>query len=582
MTAKTPIDALFKAWIPDPKRAGEAEEHLAKIMDPFGIGKAIVEMQVAWLTHPQDLSDALLKFTRDLEALQTHLWNVAAGVEKEAPVKAVEGDERFADPMWTELPAFAAMKQYYLLVTRWLQDTLYHTPGVPAKDKRKATFWVRQWLNAIAPSNYLLTNPVAIQKFFETGGESMVSGLKHWLDDLRVGDVQMVERSGFQVGRNLAATPGAVVFRNELLEVIHYAASTEKVREIPIVIVAPWINKFYILDLNPRKSLVRYLTDQGFSVFITSWKNPGPSLANTTFDDYLLKGVLQAIEVAREICGAPRVHAVGYCLGGTTLAALMAWLNREHEREQDVPVAHWTLFTTLVDFSRPGAIEVFIDEDSIEGLEEVMRNQGYLDGRDMGRAFRMLRSNSLIWYYFVHGYLYGETPPAFDVLYWNTDVTRLPAAMHGFYLREFYLKNKLIQKDAITLAGHPIDFGRIRQPLYAVGCEEDHIAPWKATYSLGGRIPAPARYTLSSSGHILGIINPPVTPPKRWYWTGAIRHEAAADEWLKEQQRVEGTWWENWVAWLNERCGELKAPPPLDTPAHPKLADAPGLYVLES
>jgi len=391
--------------------------------------------------------------------------------------------------------------------------------------------------------------------------------------------VQMVDRSAFKVGQNLAATPGAVVYRNELLELIQYAPATAKVRTVPIVIIPPWINKFYILDLNEKKSLLRYLVSRGFTVFVVSWKNPTAAQADTTFEDYLMKGMRQAIDAARAISKVPQVHAVGYCIGGTALATLMAWFNREYPAESDVPVAHWSLLTTLVDFSRPGGIEVFIDEKTIEALEHMMDQQGFLDGRDMARSFRLLRSNSLIWHYFVHNYLYGETPPPFDVLYWNTDVTRMPRAMHSFYLREFYLHNKLVQKNALEIAGQPIDLGCIRQPLYAVGCEEDHIAPWKATFKIG-RIAAPVRYTLSSSGHILGIINPPAKPPKRWYWSGEIDAESA-EEWHKHQKKIDGTWWEDWSAWLAKRCGaQIEARTPGST-EYPVLGAAPGTYVHE-
>lgn len=561
----------------DPRQA--QFEALAQSLDPFGISASFAQMQQAWLTRPVELTRALSRLALDLQGLQLANWQNVLGQKPSAAAASVDADERFADPAWSEIAPFALLKQYYLAYTHWLQDTLYETPGVADREKRRATFWVRQWLNAVAPSNYFLTNPVAIRKFWESGGRSLADGLAHWLDDLRVGDVQMVDRSGFKVGVNLANTPGAVVFRNELVEVIHYAPSGDRVHALPLVIIAPWINKFYILDLNERKSLVRYLLGQGFSVFITSWRNPPAELAGAGFDDYLVHGALAAIEAARSICDAPQVHAVGYCLGGTALAALMAWLNREYPPES-VPVAHWTLLTTLVDFSRPGAIEVFIDANAVATLERMMARQGYLDGREMGRAFRLLRSNSLIWYYFVHGYLYGETPPAFDVLFWNTDVTRLPKAMHSFYLREFYLDNKLMQQDGVTLAGHPIDLGLIRQPLYAVGAEEDHIAPWKATFSICDRIPAPVRYTLSSSGHILGIINPPVTPPKRSYWSGEAKG-LGADRWRERQQKVDGSWWEDWVLWLKQRCGPLAPPPPLTNRAYRGLAAAPGGYVLE-
>jgi len=559
----------------------EWADRLAKVnqaVDPFGIGASLAKISEGWVTHPAAFASALAALARDLQAMQLNAWQTATGMQPPPAIAAVSDDARFADPIWSEAPAFSLLKQYYLLYTHWLQESLFETPGVPANERRRATFWARQWLNAIAPTNYLLTNPVALRKFWESGGQSLAAGLKLWLDDLRVGDVQMVDRSTFKVGYNLATTPGSVVYRNELMELIQYAPTTDEVRTLPIVMIPPWINKYYILDLNEKKSLLRYLVGQGFTVFVISWKNPVAAQADTTFDDYLMKGLRQAIEVARAICRTPQVHAVGYCIGGTALAALMAWFNREYRDASRVPVANWTLFTSLVDFSRPGAIEVFVNEETISTLEEMMSQQGYLDGRDMGRAFRMLRSNSLIWHYFVHNYLYGETPPSFDVLYWNTDVTRMPRAMHSFYLREFYLHNKLVQKDALTLAGHPIDLGQIRQPLYAVGCEEDHIAPWKATFKIAGNIAAPVRYTLSSSGHILGIVNPPVKPPKRSYWSGET-DSGHPDEWLKRQHRIDGSWWENWVAWLAERCGPNVAARAPGSTEHPVLGAAPGNYV---
>ena len=566
------------------RSAAQWSEQFEKIhhsMDPFGIGTSFRKAAEGWLANPEQLAAALSKLTRDVQSLQLNAWQTATGLKPDPVLVPKPDDERFVDPVWNESAPFSLLKQYYLLYTHWLEEALFDAPDTPAKERRHSAFWARQWLNAIAPNNYLFTNPVALKKFWESGGATLTHGLTQWLDDLRTGDVQMVDRSAFQVGKNLAITPGAVVYRNDLMELIQYAPTTDQVHAIPIVIFPPWINKFYILDLNEKKSFVRHLVAQGFTVFVVSWRNPTAAQSETTFDDYLMQGMREAVEVARTICGTPHVHAVGYCIGGIALAAMMAWYNAEYADADKVPVAHWTLLTTLVDFSRPGGIEVFLNEETINSLEAMMAQQGFLDGRDMARAFRLLRSNSLIWHYFVHNYLYGETPPAFDVLFWNTDVTRMPRAMHAFYLREFYLHNKLIQKNGLTLAGHGIDLGRIRQPLYAVGCEEDHIAPWKATFKIAGKLNAPVHYTLSSSGHILGIINPPVTPPKRSYWSGPCA-EQSADEWKHQRTEVQGSWWGHWTQRLATQCGPLVAArQPGDNSQFPAICAAPGAYVHE-
>ena len=566
------------------RSAAQWSEQFEKIhhaMDPFGIGASFRKAAEGWLANPEQLAGALSKLTRDLQSLQLNAWQTATGLKPDPVLLPKPDDERFIDPVWSESAPFSLLKQYYLLYTHWLEEALFDAPDTPARERRHAAFWARQWLNTIAPNNYFFTNPVALKKFWESCGTTLSHGLKQWLDDLRTGDVQMGDRSAFAVGKNLALTPGAVVYRNELMELIQYSPTTAQVRTIPIVIFPPWINKFYILDLNEKKSFVRYLVAQGFTVFVVSWRNPTAAHSGTTFDDYLMQGMREAVDAARAICGTTHVHAVGYCIGGTALAAMMAWYNAEYAEANKVPVAHWTLLTTLTDFSRPGGIEVFLNEETINSLEAMMAQQGFLEGRDMARAFRLLRSNSLIWHYFVHNYLYGETPPAFDVLYWNTDVTRMPRVMHAFYLREFYLHNKLVQKDGLTLAGHGIDLGRIRQPLYAVGCEEDHIAPWKATFKIAGKLNAPVHYTLSSSGHILGIINPPVTPPKRSYWSGPCA-EQSADEWKHQCKEVKGTWWEHWTQQLFKQCGPLVAArQPGNNRNYPALCAAPGLYVQE-
>jgi len=580
-----PIQTSSKPRLPAADVLNEIGNGIINVLDPFGIKKSFAKIQQAWLENPREFTDTAIKLYRELEGLLFHSWNKTIGLEREEWVPVAVEDERFLDPEWHQYPAFSMMVQSYLLYTRWLEQAVYDTPGVSKKERRTAAFWIRHWFDAIAPSNFLLANPVALKKLIESGGKSLIKGIDNWGDDLKAGDLQMVDKAAFKVGKNLATTPGAVVFRNELLELIQYAPTRDQVHALPIVIIAPWINKFYILDLTPQKSLVRYLLDQGFTVFVTSWKNPSAKLADVTFDDYMLKGALAAIEAARSIAKAPQVHAVGYCIGGTALAALMAWLNKKYENHREkIPVAHWTLLASLVDFSRPGEIEAFINEDAIAAIENIMSMKGYLDGQELATAFRMLRPNSLIWHYYVHRYLYGESLPDFDVLFWNVDHTRMPQAMHRFYLREFYLKNKLAEKNGVSLGGYPIDLSLVEQPLYAVGAHEDHIAPWRGTFRTASLVKGPVRFALSSSGHILGIINPPIHPSKREYRVGNATHVKVvnAKAWRDRQTKRKGSWWQDWAKWLNQHCGPLRRPPQQGSSSYPVLCPAPGTYVHEA
>ncbi len=552
-----------------------------KTIDPFGIASSLIQVQHAWLSRPQLVCSELARLGGDLWVLQQQSSLRMLGLSSEDAFPAAERDERFHADIWTDNPCLDTIKEYYLLYTRWLEDAAMSAPEVSEKTRRKAAFWLRQGLNALAPTNFFWTNPFAVQRFVESGGHSLWGGLENVLKDLEAGTTRMVDKDAFEVGRNLATTPGQVVYRNELLELIQYAPASERVRAVPILIVAPWINKYYILDLNDKKSLIGHLVKQGFTVFVTSWKNPGSEMRDTSFDDYMLKGLLPAIEAVRSICAVPQIHAAGYCIGGTLLASLLAWLAVEGSDKDRQPIAHWTLFASLVEFGNPGDIDVFIDEDSIAAIESMMAKRGYLDGAELAATFRMLRSNSLIWHYFVHHYLYGEEPPQFDVLYWNMDCTRLPEAMHSFYLREFYLHNKLARPGAVTLGGCPIDLGRITQPLYAVGAEQDHITPWIETFKTCSLVNGPVRYVLATSGHIVGIINPPVEPPKRRYWAEEIAGHTDADDWKRGILKRTGSWWEDWWNWLGRQCGPMQAPPSMGNEAYPALTDAPGSYVLE-
>ncbi len=557
-------------------------ENAESLFDPFGLFAPMMHAQFAWMLHPVELSELWSHFSVDLMALQLHTVAKLAGRPHPDLVQPQADDTRFADPVWTRDVQWSLLKQWYLFTTRHVQDALFTAPGLSPKERRRAAFWWRNWLNAMAPTNFLLTNPVAVGKAVETRGDSLRSGAEIFLRDLYAGTVRMTSQEDFQVGVNLATTPGAVVFRNRLIELIHYTPVAAQVHRTPILIVPPWINKFYVLDLTPKKSMVRFLLEQGFDVYMASWKNPTPDMAEVSFDDYMLQGVDEAVRVARALSGSETVHGVGYCIGGTLLAVYLAWLNRGSALPKPVPMSSWTLLTTLVDFSSPGDIEVFIDEGGVRWLTDLMRRRGFLDGREMATTFRLLRSNSLIWHYVVHGWLYGEAPAPFDVLYWNMDATRMPYRMHEYYLREMYLKNSLVKPDAMVVAGEPINLVRIHQPMYEVAAEDDHIAPWRQTFKINSYITARKRFVLSSSGHILGIINPPVQPPKRKYWVGLAHRGEAADTWRALAEEHEGSWWNDWSEWLAGKCGPLGPPPALANAEFPQLAAAPGSYVLET
>lgn len=556
------------------------DQAVAATVDPIGMAAPLLHAQLAWWAHPLELSEAMGVLMTKVWELQVHTWARALGQPSEDVETPHPADTRFADPIWTDSATWDIVKEWYLLITHRVQCMLYETPGLSDDERRRAAFWWRKWLNAMAPTNFLVTNPVALRRAMETRGESLLRGFNNFLADLQAGDVQMTRPDDFSVGGNLATTPGQVVFRNELLEVIHYTPTRSKVHEIPIVIVTPWINKFYILDLTPKKSMVKFLLDQGFDVYITSWKNPTAEMRDTSFEDYLLQGIGKIIEVACRVSGAAKVHAVGYCIGGAALTTWLAWANARYLPEA-VPVATATLLTTLVDYRKPGDIEVFLDESTVLWLEKAMAEKGYLDGKQMAAAFRLLRSNSLIWHYVVHGYLYGEAPPPFDVLYWNMDTTRMPAAMHSWYLRNFYLENRLIKKDAIELGGEKIDLGRIVQPIYMASAEDDHIAPWRQTFRINKLVSGPVRFVLSSSGHILGIVNPVVDPPRREYRVAKAERHERVEDWLAHAEKHPGSWWTDWMAWLKPQSGKLVKPPAAATAEFPALAAAPGTYVLE-
>lgn len=569
----------------DPAHANphvEKSASLLQTLDPYGMLTSVASAQVAWLAHPQELSVAIHTLFIDSLAFQSHLIRRALGLPSEDVIKPHVDDVRFADADWIDNPVWDIIKECYLAFTHRTEDLLFATPGLSEMQRRRAAFWARQWLNAMAPTNFFFSNPIAVRRYLESHGDSLKQGLMHLLRDAMAKNIRMVEVDAFKVGTDLATTPGRVVLRNRLVELIHYAPTTAEVHQTPLLIITPWINKFYVLDLTPDKSLVKFLTDQGYSVFITSWKNPGAELADLRFDDYLLEGVDQTVQTVRRICNVPQVHLVGYCIGGTLVSTYMAWASRHHDANNH-PVAHWTLLTTLVNFEKPGDIDIFIDEGAIAALERKMARTGFLDGNDMATSFRLLRSNSLIWHYFEHSYLLGEPLKAFDVLFWNMDTTRMPAAMHSYYLRQMYLHNNLVKPDALTIGNELIDLTRITQPLYAVSCADDHIVPWHQSYRIRHHVneKAPMRFVLSTSGHIFGIVNPVVNPPKRSYWVAQPESNESSDHWREHALETAGSWWPDWMDWLSPQCGPMVDAPNIKSKTCPDFGPAPGTYVFE-
>jgi polyhydroxyalkanoate synthase len=489
-------------------------------------------------------------------------------------VTAEKGDKRFSAPDWEQNPIFDALKRIYLLTATTLLKTASQVEGLDEQQQRKLVFYLRQFLDTISPTNVLFTNPQVLHEIVQSGGKNLVSGMEHLLRDLNAGQMKMTDTDAFAPGRNLALTPGQVIYRNRLVELIQYTPTTGKVYAIPLLFIPPWINKYYILDMQPQSSLIKFLVDNGFTVFVISWKNPDASMEEISFEDYLTLGPLSALDVIKEITGSPRVNAVGYCIGGTLLSMVLPYL----VAKGDETINSATFFVSLQDFTEVGDTSVFIDEPQVAYVEGQMLERGYLENRSMASMFNMLRANDLIWSNVVNNYLLGKEPPAFDLLYWNADGTRMARVAHSFYLRNTYLENNLIKPKKIVLKGVPIDLKQIHLDVYAVGTEQDHIVPWKSAWRISQLASGKVRFVLGGSGHIAGIIHPP--SKGKGYWTNQ-KPVKTADEWLESARQHKGSWWADWLKWLRPRSGEQGAPPPMGSTAFPAITPAPGTYVLE-
>jgi polyhydroxyalkanoate synthase len=538
--------------------------------------KSLGEIARHWVTEPSKFAAAQGELMRSYADLWGRSVRRFLGEKVEPVVVPEPGDNRFKDPDWSEGQYFDFWKQAYLITSRWAEDLTRKTEGVDERTRKRALFYLNQMLAALSPSNFALTNPEVIRTTLATNAENLVQGMTHFVQDLEQSKdllrISQTDLAAFEIGRNLAVTPGKVIFQNDLIQLIQYAPATEEVYERPLLVVPPWINKYYILDLTPEKSFVKWAVDQGFTVFLVSWVNPDAKLAQKTFDDYMHEGILAAVDAVIRQTGSKTINALGYCVGGTLLASTLAYM----AAKGDDRIASASFLAAQVDFSEAGDLLVFIDDTQLKALEEMMAEQGYLDGSRMAAVFNMLRPRDLIWPYVVNNYLLGKKPFPFDLLFWNADSTRLPAANHAFYLREFYHANRLA-KGEMRLGGVRLDLGKVKIPVYELFTKEDHIAPALSVYRGSKLFGGPVRHAMAGSGHIAGVVNPP-EKRKYQYWSGG-KNGGSLEEWSGTARETKGSWWPDWAAWLAQYSGpKVPARNPSNGPLW-AIEDAPGSYV---
>jgi polyhydroxyalkanoate synthase len=527
----------------------------------------------------------LMSNPRRLAEIQFEYWKQWAGLwgntlaklsgEKTIDIyKPEPGDRRFRSEEWNENLLFDFIKQSYLMTSKWMQDVVRKTEGIDPDMREQIDFYTRQFADAMAPTNFVLTNPDVLRETIRTGGENLVLGLENLIEDMERGrgelKISTTNYEAFQPGKNIASTKGSVIFQNELIQLIQYAPTTEKVSKTPLLIVPPWINKYYILDLRPENSLVKWLVDQGHTVFMISWVNPGPELADKGFEDYMKEGVLAALDNVEKATGEDKTNVISYCIGGTLMSITLAWMQEKGMADR---VASCTFLTTLIDFKNAGDLKLFTDEKQIDAMEREMREKGVFAGDRLQKTFAMLRANDMIWSFVINNYLLGKEPFPFDLLYWNEDSTNMPCAMHSFYLRNMYLENKLIEPEGLEIDGVKIDVRDIKTPAYFLSTREDHIAPWKATYTGYSVFTGPKKFTLSASGHVAGVVNPPASG-KYCFWSSSEDTPSSA-KWLEHATETKGSWWTDWQNWIVDYAGKTIA---ARTPGI-TIEAAPGSYV---
>ena len=548
------------------------------VRDEMGIARAFMDLYARMASDPALLANESMSMWADYARLWQSTWMKMLGLQAPPVAEPAKGDARFKDEDWSSNFLFDHIKQSYLIGARHIQHAVANVHDLPPESETKVAFFTRQYVDALAPSNFLLTNPQVLRETVQSGGQNLVRGLNNLLTDLEKGHgelrITMTDENAFQLGRNIATTPGKVVYQSPLMQLIQYQPTTSEVYKRPLVIIPPWINKYYILDLREENSFIRWAVAQGHTVFVVSWVNPDAKLAQKGFDDYTREGALAAFDAVQKATGEREVNAIGYCLGGTLLGATLGYLSNTNQNR----VASATFFVSLLDFSQPGELGVFIDEEQVASLEKKMNERGYLEGSEMAGTFNLLRSNDLVWSFVVNNYLLGKDPFPFDLLYWNADSTRMPARMHSFYLRNMYIKNLLGEPGGIELDGVPIDLSAVTVPSYFISTVEDHIAPWQTTYKgaqyLGSAAHGAVRFVLGGSGHIAGIVNPPAAK-KYHYWVNEAL-PGTAEEWFAGAKQIPGSWWEDWQAWMDrQNAGEPKVPARI--PAN-SSEDAPGSY----
>ena len=558
-----------------PRESGEVKDkppsELAEVIKTF---TAVAEY---WLSDQDRSSDLQKKIAKAYLDLWGSSVRRLAGEDAPPAIAPSPRDKRFADPEWKSNQFFDFVMQLYLLTTQWAQELVHNAEGVDPHTRKKAEFYVQQIANALAPSNFLLTNPEVLRETLSSSGDNLVRGMKMLAEDIEAGHgtlrIRQSDPSNLVVGVNMATTAGKVIYQNELMQLIQYEPATESVLRTPLLIVPPWINKFYILDLRPEKSFIKWCVDQGITVFVISWVNPDKRLGSKTWEDYMKQGPLTAMDAIERATGEMKVHTMGYCVGGTLLATTLAWLAEKRR----VRVTSATFLAAQVDFSHAGDLMVFVDEDQISALERDMQEAGVLEGSKMAMAFNMLRSNDLIWSYVVSNYLKGQPPSSFDLLHWNSDATRMPAANHSYYLRNCYLENRL-STGSMVLDNTLLDLSKVKVPIYNLATREDHIAPADSVLYGSQFFGGPVKYVLSGSGHIAGVVNPP-SSGKYQYWTNENIRGATLADWLKGAQEHKGSWWPHWREWLETLDAEQVPARAVGTDTLPPIEDAPGSYV---